>query len=210
MRRRNIAGTVAVCALLLVGCGGDSDGGVTQRSIAEKVQPPANALIAEADVTSADSGSAAQAFLAYWSSLQWQAWPESARFFSPAFQDYIGTGRIVEALKSQAAFFRSTKPEIKQEYTRNGLRIVRYEFVDGQGRKTTSSTTWQRQNGSWLLVYDSYLDIALRGWAQAREQQTTDPGARTPSAKALQAGIQASELQSAFLETARRERANAR
>jgi hypothetical protein len=53
------------------------------------------------------------------------------------------------------------------------------------------------------MIYDSNLDGALRGWAQGRMQDMTAPDATEPSAKALRAGIEASELQSAYLETLR-------
>ena len=49
------------------------------------------------------------------------------------------------------------------------------------------------------MVYDSNLDGALRGWAQSRMQQTTVPNAKDPSAKALEAGITASEAQTGYV-----------
>ena len=73
------------------------------------------------------------------------------------------------------------------------------EIVNPAGELTLSSTSWRRENGQWVIVYDSNLDGALRGWPQSRMQQTTAPSAKDPSAKALEAGLTASEAQSGYV-----------
>lgn len=187
---------------MVIGCGGggtDNAREVGQRSIAPKVAPPAKALIEQADIERAAGASASEAFLRFWSSLQWQAWPEALSYYSPSLQAYVGAARIVEALKFQTTFFRASKPILRGESSRRGKTSVRYEIVDAAGVSTLSSTTWRRENGEWVIVYDSNLDGALRGWAQSRSQQTTDPRAKEPSAQGLEAGIKAGEAQSGYL-----------
>jgi hypothetical protein len=177
---------------------------VGKSSIATRVKPPREMLVHQADIEQAPAGSASRAFLSFWSTLQWQSWPEALTYYSPELRRSIGAPRLLEALKFEAATYRSNKPELQGESTRKGRTAVRFQLVSSAGDTSFSSKTWQRVGGEWTIVYDSNLDQALRNWAQNRTQLTTDPEAKTSSAAALRAGIEAGEAQSGYVDGARR------
>ncbi len=199
MSARSALAAVAV-ALAVGGCGNKDAAPETEKraSIAAPVRAPASTEITAADLRRVKPQTASHAFLEYWSDLQWQDWVSALGRYSPGFRRVVGTSKILEALKYQASFYRSVKPKIERESTRQALTTVRYSF-DTSGTRRLSSTILRKQDGRWTLVFDVLLNGALQSWAQTRTQQLTAPGAAKPTKEALKAGIEASELQARYL-----------
>jgi hypothetical protein len=191
----------AAVAIAIGGCGSKDPApeAVERTSITAKVRAPAKTEITNADLRHVKAPTASHAFLEYWSELQWQEWISAVDRYSAGLRRVVGTSRILEALQHQASFYRAVKPKIEREATRKGLTTIRYSYIDSAGTRRLSSTIWRMEDGRWTLVYDGLLDGALQSWAQTRTQQLTAPDAAKPTAAALKAGIEASELQARYL-----------
>lgn len=201
MTRRSAARAVAsILAVALIGCGSSSNkpDAVEGTSIADGVRAPSKTEITGKDLKRFDQAAASRAFMGFWSDLQWQSWIEALDRYSPGLQRVVGDRNIYEALKHQAPFYRSVKPSVESESTRDGLTTIRYSYSQSGDRKL-NSTIWRREGGRWKMVFDGFLDTALESWAQFRVQQTTSPRATAPTKQAIKAGVEASELQGRYL-----------
>lgn len=192
-------GLVAPVALA-GGCGGgNKEEGRTlaNTSIVSDAKPLPKVLISRSEELRYPSGSVQRAFLEYWSALQFQSWPAAVSFFDPEIRNDLGVARVAEALRSQAPYFRSTKPAIVAvTKSRDGETVVRYLANDRSGNAVTRAVAWHRLRGEWAILFDSFLPEALQSGALAKEQARIDPTARTPSANAIAAGRRAAELPS--------------
>lgn len=201
--RASVAGAIAtMCVVILAGCGGSASKIASQlgtRSITPRVSPPPTSLMSGREISAAPADSARRAFLAMWSALQWQSWLDAISNYQAGLVRQIGQEKLVQAFEFNATLYRATKPKVEGE-TSNGSRVtVRYVITPPQSEPVPSSITWERVEGRWMIYYDPALDSALRLWAQEQTQQTIDPGAATPSPKAIEAGVHASELQERYL-----------
>jgi hypothetical protein len=193
----------AGCAIVIVACGGTANKNVasqlSEHSIAPRVAPPVATVVTGREIAAAPSGSPQRAFLSMWSALQWQSWADAISNYQAGLITQIGQVKLVQALEFNAALYRTTKPKLEGETTNAGHVTIRYLISPPQTEPVRSSITWERQHGRWIIYYDPALDSALRSWAQVQTQQAIDPSAATPSARAVVAGIHASEAQGRYL-----------
>jgi hypothetical protein len=163
-------------------------------------------LISQGEVDRQQHGSVQQAFLEYWSDLQYQSWAEVAAYYEPDFRAVVGTAAIIGGKKVNAPSYPQLKPEIVRVRDRGDFATINYSlrFIDGS--KELASVTWRKLDGSWQLVYDSRLDAELKQYAENRVEVEengvlpTDPAAVSPAAR--QAGEAAARKQAEFAEEA--------
>lgn len=201
-RRRCLA--AALLAGIVLGLGCDSDDSevsreVAQRSIVERAPPLKEVVVSQREIEREPADSARRAFLEYWSLLQFQAIADAVAKFEPGLVEFVGADRISEALKTEAAYFRSVKPRITGVRSATDGSTVLYTVKDINGVLTPRSVRWRRIGGDWLIAYDPFLDLALREAAQAATQIAVDPEAPEPGRQARQAGDRAARLQSTYL-----------
>ena len=201
-RRFRLVGSVFLIVAVFAGCGSNksSSRALAERSVIDSAPPLREVLITERDLARERAGTTRKAFLGFWQALQYQAIAEALDDYHPRLIEVVGAEEIAEALKGQAAYFRSVKPRITGVRERDGRETLLYEVKDISGVETPRSITWQRVNGSWHIYYDSFLDGAIRDAVQNGAQVAIDPRAQTPSPRAVQAGYNASRLQSLYLD----------
>jgi hypothetical protein len=189
---------VGVMAILAVasGCGNASEGPAT-------AAPPGN-LVSSSEVDAMPAGGVKQAFLEYWSALQFQAWAEATSFYSEAFRDSIGVAAIIGAKKLNAPSYPQLKPALESVADRGGLTTIKYSLRLVDGTRELSSVAWRKEEGNWQIVYDSRLDAELSQLAQNKVELAragvlpTDISQVSPAAR--RAGEKAAQAQARFVE----------
>jgi hypothetical protein len=171
-----------------------------------------NNVLSTAQLSRYPAGSPQQAFLAYWSALQFQAWPEVASYYDPRLRALVGTASLIGAKKQNTSTFPDLKPAIVSVDTGgDGDKTIHFtlKFADGSTEQT--STTWRLEGGNWQLIYDSRLDGELAQFAQSRAETEQNGAVRTdesqpePAAATREADV-ASHLQAEFLQEPKAER----
>lgn len=163
-------------------------------------------LVAQSEVDQQPTGSVEQAFLEYWSDLQYQSWAEVAAYYEPDFRAVVGTAAIIGGKKVNAPSYPLLKPELVRVRDRGDFATINYSlrFIDGS--KELASVTWRKLDGSWQIVYDSRLDAELKQYAENRVEVEengvlpTDPADASPAAR--RAGEAAARRQAQFAEQA--------
>lgn len=201
VQRLFLTSALVAVAVAAAGCGGDGETAreVAQRSVSEGVPPLEKTLITQRDLDSVPAGSAERAFLTFWRDLQFQAWDRALATYEPQLVRAVDGSNLVEALKSQGAYFRRVKPEFQSTIKDGDTATVRYLVESPSGPKTPQSVSFQRRRAGWSIVYDPFLDVALLEAIQAATQAQIDPRAQEVSARAIQAGLRAARLQSSYL-----------
>lgn len=97
-------------------------------------------------------------------------------------------------------YFRSTKPEIVAVRSTRGMKAVMYRAPGAKGTPEVLSTTFRRIASRLQIVYDPFLDDAIRDYIQTATQTAVDPTAQTPAKQALRAAFNATRLQSQYLD----------
>jgi hypothetical protein len=159
-------------------------------------------LITRAEVDQAKQGGVEQAFLEYWSALQFQAWTEAASYFDPSFRSFVGTAKIISAKKLNGANYPNLKPTVVTLTSHSDLITLRYYVRVTDGTKELASATWRKVGGNWQIVYESRLDAELNqfGVNDVEMKRTGQLPAEVSeiSPAAARAGYEASELQAEF------------
>jgi len=189
--------------LAVSSCGSDADDEARElagRSAASEVTPPSKTLVSAKDIAATKEDAPERTLLRFWSDAQWRAWSQAVGWYEASMRDYIGTGQIVEALKSQAAFYRASKPDIFSVTRTDDRAVVRYTTTDSARNLSEHSMVFQRVGRQWQIFFDSYLDTGLRTAAQSAEQLKVAPLARKPSPQAIRTGDAASRIQSGYLQ----------
>jgi hypothetical protein len=193
-----VSAIVAAVAVLAFGSGcGNADEGPAAAA------PPGN-LISRSEVRDLPAGSVKQAFLEYWSALQFQAWAEAASFYKRALRDDIGTAAIISAKKLNAPSYPLLKPSLVAVNERGGLTTIKYSLRLEDGSKELSSIAWSEDEDNWQIVYDSRLDAELSQLAQNKVELAnagvlpTDISKVSPAAN--RAGQRAAQAQARFIE----------
>jgi hypothetical protein len=171
------------------------------RSVLAEAKPLREVLISDAELRRASAGSTERAFLEFWSLLQYQGWAAAVESYDPPLLAAIGSDRIAEALKTQAAYFRSARPDLRRSIRRRGRVTVRYLVANSAGNVVPQSMTWTRTSEGWRIFYDTLLDESLRQAAQRATQVRVDPTTDRTGPEAIRAGEAASRLQSRYLRT---------
>ena len=213
MRRRSWLEAIAVGlgSLAIASCGGGSDDearDLAARSILDDPPPLKEALVGRDEIEKQGLQSPERAFLQLWRSLQYQSWLDAVLSYTPALRRAVGDDRLVEALKGQAAYFRSVRPSLRETIRRGRRATLEYIITDLSGDRTPRSVSLVETGRGWEVFYDPFLDEALREAARAATQAEINPLARKPDKRALAAGAAASQLQSAYLAQALRLRLN--
>jgi hypothetical protein len=164
---------------------------------------PSN-LIRPAEIDKAKAGGVEQAFLEFWSALQFQAWAEAASFYAAPLRDSVGTAAIIGAKKLNAPSYPRLKPSVQDLSKRGGLTTIKYSLRLEDGTQELTSIAWRNQEGNWEIVYDSRLDAELGQAAQNTVELArsgvlpTDLDEVSPAAN--RAGGKAALAQARFLE----------
>ena len=173
----------------LASCGGE-DGPKTAR---ESIVAPdlSKTAVTRGEIERSGNGTVDAAFLQYWWLLQYQAFSDVVTQFDPALVRVIGADTMVEAFKSQTAYYRGVRPRIVSRYEVGRTTTVTYVVADSGGAMNFRSTRFERRDGRWQIVYDAFLDSAIRQSVQDATQASIDPNAAKPSRQAVAAGIAA-------------------
>jgi hypothetical protein len=192
--------TVALIALL-VALGLSSCGSSTSDT-ASSAEP--DNLLSQSELTHYPAGSVQQAFLNFWSDLQFRSWADATSYYDPPFREFIGTAEIIGGKKINGTSYPVLKPEIVRTGSRNGKTTVYYTLRLADGTKELASITWKKVGGNWQIVYDSRLDSELSQFAQSQveiENKGTLPASdQPPSPAATKAANEASQLQANFIQ----------
>jgi hypothetical protein len=195
-RRLIVVGAFAiVLCFSLSSCGGDST-----------TKPQAYSVLTASELEKFPAGSAEDAFLGFWSALQFQAWADVASYYAPSFRDFIGIASLIEAKKINGSAYPLLKPVILgTNETENDTRTIDYSLYLPDGTLELASTTWREVDGNWQMIYDSRLDPELNQLAHNRVEisetgTTASSAAELPSVAATRAGNRAARLQAEFLE----------
>lgn len=194
---RAFALLAAVLASLVLAACGNAD------SSPSGTDPPSN-LITPGAIDRVKAGSVEQAFLEFWSALQFQAWAEAVSFYAPPFRDTVGTGAIISAKKLNASSYPRLKPSIEGVSRRAGMTTIKYSLTLEDGTAELGSVSWRNEEGNWEIVYDSRLDAELSQLAQNKVELARKGSLPTDvsevSAAAKQAGERAAQAQARFVE----------
>jgi hypothetical protein len=161
-----------------------------------------NNLITRAEVDKAGKGSVDQAFLEYWSALQFQAWPEAASYFAPGFRKLIGSAAIIGAKRLNGANYPNLKPKIVGITSHDDLTTLRYYVWLSEGTKELGAATWRKVGGNWQMIDESRLNAELNqfGVNEVEIKRTgvlpTDVSEISP--EAAQAGYELSQRQAEY------------
>jgi hypothetical protein len=165
---------------------------------------PPNNLITRAEVDKAKRGGVEQAFLEYWSALQFQAWTEAASYFDPAFRRFVGTASIIDAKRINAPSYPDLKPTAVSITSHRGLTTIRYDVWLSEGTKELASVTWRKVGGNWQIFFESRLDAELNqlgtNEVEIRRHGVLPTEASQISPAAARAGYKLSRLQAQFAE----------
>jgi hypothetical protein len=166
-------------------------------------EPPGN-LVSQAEVDGYPKGSLEQAFLEYWSALQYQSWAEVASYYSPSLREFVRAASIIGAKRLNGPSYPTLKPSIAEVARHGDLMTVRYTVWLSGGTKELASVTWRKVGGNWQIVYDSRLDAELNQLAQNRVEMTRNGVLPTDldevSPEALRAGDAAAQSQARFVQ----------
>ena len=196
------SGPAIVLIALLVALGLSSCGSSTSGS-APSAEP--NNLLSQSELTHYPAGSVQQAFLNFWSDLQFRSWADAVSFYDPAFREFVGTATIVGGKKINGTSYPLLKPEIVRIGDDKGGTTVYYTVRLADGTKELGSITWKKVGGNWQIIYDSRLDSELSQLEQNRVEieknghLRADPN-QAPSAAAAKAANTASQVQARFLQ----------
>ena len=170
-------------------------------SSAQSEEEKTKQLVSERDRARFGDDAVENAFLNFWSDLQFLDFNSAVETYDPRLVEFIGGRRVEEALKLQRGLFVKSKPEIIRVRERGKRATVRYTVVDLDGELTPNTVTWIKDDGEWRILYDSLLDKLLTASAQTTAQKRINPDPKAPPAKqAIAAGEAASRLQRRFLE----------
>jgi hypothetical protein len=158
---------VLVCASTL----GLSACGEADREVAKlDANPSGVALIGSSDLERLPRGSAEQAFIEYWSSLQFQAWPQAAAFYAPAVRNRVGPSGLTAIFAAHSSYFRAAEPRLVLSVPAGGLISIYYYVVgDPQGGRAPRSVTFRKTRGRWVIVHDSFLGVGSKTVAPRRQ-----------------------------------------
>jgi hypothetical protein len=162
-------------------------------------------ILTSSELSAHPEGTVERAFLDFWSALQYQSWAEVAAYYSADFRDFVGTARLIDAKTQNASTFPLIKPEIVGVEEGDQTITLAYTLRFADGTKERASTTWQRNDGSWEMIYDSRLNPELVQLARNRMEikltgaLPTD-AAQPASPAAARAGERAGRIQGRFLE----------
>jgi len=196
MRRAALAFLIGlIVALALSACGSS-----TSQRVSSGSEP--NNILTPAELTNYPAGSVQNAFVNFWSGLQFRSWADAAAFYDPSFRDFIGTASLIGAKKQNGPTYPLLKPAIVRVGESNGETTVYYTLRLADGTKELNSMTWRNEDGNWQIVYDSRLDSELAQLEQNRveiEKNGSLPEVgESASPAAAKAGNEASQLQARF------------
>jgi len=196
---RAIATVLAVllAALVLSACGSSN----ASQSSSPSGSEPSN-LISAAELKKFPAGSVQQAFLSFWSDLQYRSWADAAAFYAPAFRQFVGTAKIIGAKKLSSSTYPLLKPEIERIGEGSRETTVYYTLRLPEGTKELNSITWKREGGNWQIIYDSRLDNDLdqlmQNQVEIKKKGSLPADPQHVSPAAAKAGNEGSELQAQF------------
>ncbi|MGA8745501.1 MAG: hypothetical protein WB507_06530 [Solirubrobacterales bacterium] len=188
---------VAVIATLALTACGSSEASKPSSSSSEP-----SALISTTELKKYPEGSVQQAFLNFWSDLQYRSWADAAASYEQAFRKFVGTAKIIAAKRINSSTYPLLKPEIQRIGRRLGETTVYYTVRLPEGTKELNSITWRRLGGNWQIAYDSRLDLELDQLEENRVEiekngkLPTNPQQVSPAA--TKAGNEGSELQARY------------
>ena len=187
---------IVFLAFALSACGNAEEG--------PSASEPPNNLVARSEVAQAPKGGVKQAFLEFWSALQFQAWAEAASYYDPSFRTMVGTATIIGGKKLNAPSYPELKPSSIEITSRGGITTVNYSLWLADGTKELASTSWHKVDGVWQIVYDSRLDAEISQAAINRVEIDLNGTLPTElddiSAQAARAGARAARAQARFVE----------
>lgn len=188
----------AVIATLALSACGSSE---PSKPASSAESEPSN-LITPAELRKYPSGSVQQAFLNFWSDLQYRSWSDVAAFYDPAFRKFIGTANIIGAKKLNGSTYPQLKPEIQRIGKSPEATTIYYTLRLPEGTKELNSITLKKDTGNWQVIYDSRLDNELAQLEQNRVELAKtgklQPNPEEVSPEAAKAGNRGSELQAKF------------
>jgi hypothetical protein len=167
-------------------------------------EAPPTQLIKQSELSHYKKGGVERVFLNYWSSLQFQDWPEVATYYDPKLRNFIGTATLIGAKKLNALSFPQLKPRIVKVNSTANNASVYYTLSLPDGTTEFNSALWRHGRGTWHLIYDSRLDSELSQLAQSRVELDKTGQApvvsSTPSPQASRAANAAAQRQARFLQ----------
>jgi hypothetical protein len=191
-----------ILVLIIAGGDGTSDSNVSQVSIVDPSDLPAE-LVTTSDLDAHPTDSPQRAFLEWWRDLQFHAWPAAAAGLDPGLRSLVGYGTLIDAFKPNTAWYPTVKPKILNSAEAGrcipapqpGPCSVSIDYAVGSPFAEgviSSNAVLISAGGSWRVLYDSNLDLAISAGVQERIRIQTDPTKAIPPASAQRNAAQLS------------------
>ena len=198
---------VAIClsAVCVAGCGGNSSlkqeaRQLQKTSILTKTAPLGDRLITQREINSASDSAGVRTFLRLWSLLQFGSWDQAEQIFEPGLRSAIEPSLLAQALEVDSVIWQSTKPKILSARATRRSATISFLARNELGDVVPTSISFGGGLGSWQVSYFSLINPALVRAAQTRTQVAIEPLATKASAAAVRVGVNAGEIQGAYLE----------
>jgi hypothetical protein len=131
--------------------------------------------------------------LELWRDLATADLHSAARFFDDRVRQAVRTRDFSRALADQRRDVEDAEPVVVGEEATPVGTLVTLEAYESDSPPTRYSYLLRRNDGRWLIVFDTLTQSALRGRVQNRTQSRLDPKPGRPSARAASAGASAAE-----------------
>lgn len=190
---------------VFVGCGQGTEGDrilsgdAASKPLAAEDRLIERRLVGDGDTRQAPQGSAQRAFLEYWSAMSYEDWANAMRYFDVRLRRVLDANYLISALRIEGQNNLPVKPLIRSVSQTRGSVSIRYMVRTGDGRLRATSSSWAQRDDVWYLVYSSTLDDSYGASVQQAVQSDLDPTAKTPSRRAVSAGIRARRTQAETL-----------
>jgi hypothetical protein len=137
-------------------------------------------------------GSATKAFMLLWFYAQWGSTPKITDMYDPRVRQQLGLDLIAGSYAQARGYILATWPRIAGVLrTRHGT-LVNVELLSATETPRAESFLFGRFEDTWHVRYDTFLGSQLQYYVQTLVQERIAPGAKTPSPRAVLAGVRAS------------------
>jgi hypothetical protein len=187
---------LAVGSLALEACGssGSSTKTATGATSANSaVATTRNGVPKNIDPRLTDPGSPGAAVLDLWRYLQMGAVPVAMLSIDQKAQASVGEAILAGAMASVQGDLKSTKAYVTGTEQTPAGTLVRVAATRPDGGLSTDVFLLRQRGGKWKVVYDTLLTDAIRIHAESLADNRSVPAGKDPSARAVAAGLAATD-----------------
>ena len=193
LRRTALLATFLV-TVTVSGCGGKSDTSTSASG------GSGGRVLTAADLQKLPPNSPELAAMTLWYQGEVGDVVDMVSLYAPEVRKVVGSTVMAGAFGQQRSFFSVVYPTVLSTRPTERGTLVTIKGTPPKGAPAIDSFLLKKINGTWTILYDTLLDRSLVSFIQSQVDVVPRP---TPSNKALQAGMAASQqYRSVFLEPA--------